>query len=268
MKFIFQHTPSGVRSRPCGYPLLLLGMNGIAETGIGYSNKNDSEATMHSTSLPFLPLSLVIGLLTLTPGYATEYQPPSDRGRQQQADAQGSRRKGESGELYLLIPENHTPNTVAAHPTFFFYTELTRVTFVLSAPGVSEPIYERDIWVDKPQVVWVKIPETAPPLEVGKEYVWTVVSQTQSTPIYARASLRRVEPSPEFNWALSQANSNREQAEIFAQYGLWHDALAAGRESDYFWQLLAEIGRYQGGDVADVRRQEAEGRRGFEDRRL
>jgi hypothetical protein len=232
----------------------MLGVNGIAETGIVYANRNasDSEATMHSTSLPFIPLSLVIGLLTLTPGYATEYQPPSDRGRQQQADAQGSRRKGESGELYLLIPENHTPNTVAAHPTFFFYTELTRVTFVLSAPGVSEPIYERDIWVDKPQVVWVKIPETAPPLEVGKEYVWTVVSQTQSTPIYARASLRRVALSPELNWVLSQANSHREQAEIFAQYGLWHDALAVGRESDYFWQLLAEIGRYQRGDVADV----------------
>jgi hypothetical protein len=24
---------------------------------------------------------------------------------------------------------------------------------------------------------------------------------------------------------------------------LWNDALAAGRKSDYFWQLLAEIGR-------------------------
>lgn len=72
------------------------GVNGIAETGIGYSNRkaSDSEATMHSTGLPFLPLSLVIGLLTLTPGYATEYQLPSDKGRQQQADAQGSRRKG------------------------------------------------------------------------------------------------------------------------------------------------------------------------------
>jgi hypothetical protein len=155
--------------------------------------------------------------------------------------------------LHLLIPEEHTPNTIAAHPTFFFYSEFKRVSFVLSAPGRSEPLYEREMMINTPRVVRVEIPETAPPLEVGQEYVWTVVARCGSAEqIYARASLRRVERTSELDIALSAAKLNQERAQILAQQGLWHDALAAafapGNELDYFWRLLAEIGVHQFGN--------------------
>ena len=189
----------------------------------------------------------------LTPAFAQDYQPPSDRGRQQQADAQGSRGDCNNQALHLLIPEEHTPNTIAAHPTFFFYSEFKRVSFVLSAPGRSEPLYEREMMINTPRVVRVEIPETAPPLEVGQEYVWTVVARCGSAEqIYARASLRRVERTSELDIALSAAKLNQERAQILAQQGLWHDALAAafapGNELDYFWRLLAEIGVHQFGN--------------------
>ena len=102
--------------------------------------------------------------------------------------------------MRLLIPGDHTPNTIAAHPTFFFYSEFKRVSFVISAPGRSEPLYEREILINTSRVVRVEIPETAPPLEVGQEYVWTVVARCPSAgEIYARASLRRVELRNSFN---------------------------------------------------------------------
>jgi hypothetical protein len=44
----------------------------------------------------------------LAPAFAQDYQPPSDRGRQQQADAQGSRGDCTNQVLHLLIPEDHT----------------------------------------------------------------------------------------------------------------------------------------------------------------
>lgn len=215
---------------------------------------------MHSNkpiSLLIFPTLLSIGLLTLTPAFAQDYQPPPDRGRQQQADAQGSRGDCNNQALHLLIPEEHTPNTIAAHPTFFFYSEFKKVSFVLSAPGRSEPLYEREMMINTPRVVRVEIPETAPPLEVGQEYVWTVVARCGSAEqIYARASLRRVEPTSELDTALSAAKSNQERARILAQQGLWHDALAAafapGNESNYFWRLLAEIGVHQFGNLADA----------------
>lgn len=208
-------------------------------------------------SLVIVPTLLFIGLLTLTPALAQDYQPPPDRGRQQQADAQGSRGDCHNQVLHLLIPEDHTPNTIAAHPTFFFYSQFKKVTFVLSAPGRSEPLYEREMMINTPRVVRVEIPETAPPLEVGQEYVWTVVARCGSAEqIYARASLRRVKPTSQLDTALSAAKSNQERARIFAQQGLWHDALAVafapGNESDYFWRLLAEIGVHQFGDLADT----------------
>jgi hypothetical protein len=191
--------------------------------------------------------------LSLTPAFAQDYQPPSDRGRQQQADTQGSRGDCNNQALRLLIPEDHTPNTIAAHPTFFFYTEFKRVSFVLSAPGTSEPLYEREILINTSRVVRVEIPETAPPVKVGQEYVWTVVARCPSVgQIYARASLRRVELTSELEKALSAAKSNNDRARIFAQQGLWHDALAAGDVSDYFWRLLAEIGVRKLGDLADA----------------
>ncbi|MBE9130082.1 MULTISPECIES: DUF928 domain-containing protein [unclassified Coleofasciculus] len=197
--------------------------------------------------------TLLIGLLTLTPAFAQDYQPPADRGRQQQADAQGSRGDCLTQALRLLIPEDHTPNTIAAHPTFFFYSEFPRVSFTLSAPGTSEPLYEREMMINTPKIVRVEIPETAPPLEVGKEYVWTVVARCRSVEqIYARASLRRVELSSELEKALLGAKSNEERVRILAQQGLWHDALAAGNGSDSFWRLLADIGVHQLGDLADV----------------
>ncbi len=191
--------------------------------------------------------------LPFAPAFAQDYQPPSDRGRQQQADAQGSRGDCNNQALHLLIPEDHTPNTIAAHPTFFFYSEFKRVSFVLSAPGRSEPLYEREMMINTPRVVRVEIPETAPPLEVGQEYVWTVVARCPSAgQIYARASLRRVELTSELEKALSAAKSNDDRARIFAQQGLWHDALAAGNASDYFWLLLAEIGVRKFGNLADA----------------
>lgn len=215
---------------------------------------------MHSNkpiSLLIFPTLLSIGLLTLTPAFAQDYQPPPDRGRQQQADAQGSRGDCNNQALHLLIPEDHTPNTIAAHPTFFFYSEFKKVSFVLSAPGTSEPLYEREMMISTPRIVRVEIPEAAPPLEVGQEYVWTVVARRGSAEqIYARASLRRVEPTSQLDSALSAAKSNQERARILAQQGLWHDALAVafapGNESGYFWKLLAEIGVHQFGNLADA----------------
>jgi hypothetical protein len=45
---------------------------------------------------------------------------------------------------------------------FLFYSEFKRVSFVLSAPGRSEPLYEREMMINTPRVVRVEIPETAP----------------------------------------------------------------------------------------------------------
>ncbi len=228
------------------------------DLGVNIARFNASSSSM-IMKLLWLGISVIwlgagLGLfLSFAPAFAQEYQPPSDRGRQQQADAQGSRGDCNNQVLHLLIPEDHTPNTIAAHPSFFFYSEFKRVNFVLSAPGRSEPLYEREIMINTPRVVRVEIPETAPPLEVGQEYVWTVVARCPSAgETYARASLRRVELTSELEKALSAARSNQDRAQIFAQHGLWHDALAAGDVSDYFWRLLAEIGVHKFGDLADA----------------
>ena len=228
------------------------------DLGVNIARFNASSSSM-IMKLLWLGISVIwlgagLGLfLSFAPAFAQEYQPPSDRGRQQQADAQGSRGNCNNQVLHLLIPEDHTPNTIAAHPSFFFYSEFKRVNFVLSAPGRSEPLYEREMMINTPRVVRVEIPETALPLEVGQEYVWTVVATCPSAgEIYARASLRRVELTSELEKALSAAKSNDDRARIFAEQGLWHDALAAGNASDYFWLLLAEIGVRKFGNLADA----------------
>jgi hypothetical protein len=137
------------------------------DLGVNIARFNASSSSM-IMKLLWLGISVIwlgagLGLfLSFAPAFAQEYQPPSDRGRQQQADAQGSRGDCNNQVLHLLIPEDHTPNTIAAHPSFFFYSEFKRVNFVLSAPGRSEPLYEREMMINTPRVVRVEIPETAP----------------------------------------------------------------------------------------------------------
>ncbi len=123
--------------------------------------------------------------------------------------------------------------TTVAHPTFWFYLPITKnstlsTQFVLQ-DSQSNPVYQQDITLpNQPGVIGVTLPPTASPLALNKRYRWFFTidcdRQKQSPPIYLEGVIQRVELKPTITQQLQTAEP-LQQFTIYAQNGIWHDAL-------------------------------------------
>lgn len=129
----------------------------------------------------------------------------------------------------LLMPAGHTGQAIAPHPTFFaFVPAAASVQFVVIEPGSSNTVYGTDFATKTAGIVRLPVPETAPPLKVGKEYWWYV--SVLCDPKYARDRsylqgwVKRVAPNPALEKQLAQAKVGDRPA-LYAAAGLWYDTL-------------------------------------------
>ena len=161
----------------------------------------------------------------------TDELPPT-KPRSQTRKSGGTRGKciNNKNTITLLVPENQdssldVPQTTMSHPTFIWHVKQKSalpIKFTLVEPGRT--IYTKEIDVDKSGLVSITLPKNIPPLEVGKEYRWTVSAicsrQNPSQNPYTQAWVKRVSLS-----SLTEINKKLgcltyEKAEI------WYDALA------------------------------------------
>jgi len=145
--------------------------------------------------------------------------------------------KCEKGKIKLtaLVPENHIGRTVSEYPVFFFYlpeTEAQLAEFVLQDEN-GNLIYQTTLKINNSSgVIGVSIPanKNVSPLQLGKNYRWSVAlicdTEDRSADVLETGIVRRVELSADIRSQLDQANS-REKAVIYAQNGIWQDALIA-----------------------------------------
>ena len=192
----------------------------------------------------------------------SQYVPPSTDARPQRLISGGSRGCNQPGNasLTLLVPPSHLPLTISRHPTFLFHLDNLpshSLLFSLVEPDVIEPIWETKLTLTQPGFVILKLPQDSLGLEIGQEYYWTVAilcnQKRPSQNAYARAAIKRISPPAKIANQLVSNPDNKDKAQIYAQSGVWYDALAFSyqdylqgvRESQmdaYFWQLLAQIG--------------------------
>ena len=192
----------------------------------------------------------------------SEYVPPATDARPQRLISGGSRgcKDSVNASLTLLVPPSHLPTTSSSHPTFFLHLENipTRpLLFTVVEPGIVEPVFEQKLTLKQSGLVPIKLPESSRGLEAGKEYYWTVsIPCNQKRPsqnAYARAAIKRISLPARIAEKLISNPDNLEKARIYAQSGIWYDALATSYQAysqappqspinAYFWQLLAQIG--------------------------
>jgi hypothetical protein len=163
------------------------------------------------------------------------YVPPN-RGTPRQTQGTGSRGGDESERvaLQLLVPNDHTGQTLAGHPTFFWYiSELPKepVEFSLVESGVAQPIFVQQLQLVKAGIVRIEMPTNLPELVPGKEYRWSVSlignANRRSNDTFAQSWIKRVPETAALKQQLAAAKSDRERALIYAEAGLWYDALNA-----------------------------------------
>lgn len=130
--------------------------------------------------------------------------------------------------------------TVSEKPTFLVYVPHTSAQIlelrVEDEDGEQMGDTARLNLTDTPGIYSISLPETAPPLGVGKDYKWLVSMTCQvgdPNDPFVEGLIRRVSPDSILTRSLDQV-TDLEQVAVFAQAGIWQDAvvnLAALRQT-------------------------------------
>ena len=151
---------------------------------------------------------------------------PSDYSR-----AGGSRGcPGEVIPLTVLAPNTFVGKTISVRPTFTW--------FISKAQPTEFRLFELDPSTSIPKRIGVPIklrstsginqlsfPETQPALIVDKKYIWQVSIDCPNSPFIQRAEFRVVQKPSALDSQLSNLENNSQKAYIFAEQGLWYEAL-------------------------------------------
>jgi hypothetical protein len=164
------------------------------------------------------------------------YKPPS-RGAPGGRVSAGTRGKGDT-RIDLLAPDGHAGQTTSATPTLYFFVSqpITWPTqFTISVPSRPSPIIETNIPAPRERGIYsLRTADYHVRLDPGVVYTWSVSAivdpKQRSQDIVASAHVLRTVPDPALEATLRTAPSVR-RAVLFAQAGLWYDALAAAAET-------------------------------------
>ena len=186
--------------------------------------------------------------------------PPQTQGAPTSTAAGGTRGGPENlcikGPTTALIPtwdDGEKTLTTAANPTFFVHVPETNgksAEFILIDDN-WQVVYEKTLQLPSASgVVKLKLPETAPALELGKNYYWQFtifcdrgegIDDEMGGGTIERTSL------PRDLMTLLEELSPLEQAEVYAEQRIWQDALTvmaqsrSGHETEWK-ELLKSVG--------------------------
>lgn len=185
-----------------------------------------------------------------------DYEPPN-RGMPRTTQGTGSRgcTLSEPVTVTLLVPNDHTGQTISGRPTFFWHVSnktSVPVELALVEPGVTKPLFVQQMQVQKPGIMQVQLPQNAPELVTGHKYRWSVSllcnPNRPSSNVFVQSWIERVAAKPELTQKLLNTQSELERARIYAASGLWYDALAgisAAENVQVRLSLLRQVGLNQ-----------------------
>ncbi|MEH2407378.1 DUF928 domain-containing protein [Nostoc sp.] len=166
---------------------------------------------------------------------------PAPGGRVRGGAKRGGGCKLSKLDLTALVPFTEEANSVInvwgqtteERPSWFFYVPYTKdlpyaVKFVVQDQN-SNDIYQKAIALpDKPGVIRVSLPTTAPALALNKQYNWFFTincdQQKNSPPTFVQGVIQRVKLNPATVKELRMTDPLKRYA-IYAQNGIWYEAL-------------------------------------------
>ena len=120
--------------------------------------------------------------------------------------------------------------TTAKHPTFFFYipqlSQDEELVFELEDENSGDTVYEITFKApQKPGIISISLPTNKAPLELNKEYLWSL-SKASNRPSDPRPEglIKRENPSQKLANDLKKANP-LDRIALYAENGYWEDSL-------------------------------------------
>jgi hypothetical protein len=154
--------------------------------------------------------------------------------------------------LIALMPDlkqenKPIPQTISERPTIYFLTPEFNgsVQFILYEDNVvpakpkpesglpassKKQIYEKSFAIsNNAGIIAMKMPDEAPILEVGKNYTWKFIVKGKTIEGYkvVQGKMRRVLPTKNLVTQLPTISKPLERAALFAQEGIWFEAVQA-----------------------------------------
>lgn len=162
------------------------------------------------------------------------YSPPKGMSMPVKREGGATRGTEDDGPYLAVLTPNHTGLTASGQPSLFWYISepaKVRVEVTLIDEASIEPLLEIAMdESDKQGVRSIRLSDHGIDLKPNVEYQWFVSivpdEGQRSRDISATGMIARVEASPSLKEKLSKAEG-LEKASIYAQEGLWYDALAS-----------------------------------------
>jgi hypothetical protein len=178
--------------------------------------------------------------LLIMPTAFADYKPPPDqKSAPKGSSSEGATTRGCDGEEILptlLASRNYVGKTASTHPTFAWYVPNTKplsmrfTIYDFNSEDKSVEVYSI-ILQSSPGIMKLSpFAQNKPGLEKGRTYFWQVVTfcdpSSPSSALFDRAYFEIVPTLPNLSKELNRSGNSAEKAKIYAEAGLWYDALA------------------------------------------
>jgi hypothetical protein len=200
-----------------------------------------------------LALSLWVGMMPIA---MAKYRPPRRPSAPRSTGTNTTRgdcNSNSNNGLTALVPYSHVGQTSSGHPTFaWFVPNLApaKLQFRLFRDN-GQPVYKADL-PSQPGIMQVSLPPSIPKLAVGSVYRWQVVLvcdvAVASRSYITTAEIQVVEPTSTLQTQLAATQGPQQRVDLYAEAGLWYDALAEAIKASYVdqnssivWQLFNEL---------------------------
>jgi hypothetical protein len=193
-------------------------------SGIGQTESNSSENLSSPAKVESAPAPATSKLF---------YKPPADAGKIPTRVSGGARGEGIDTSLFALVPD-HVAVTTKAQPSLFWFQSKSakaKLELTLVEPKKSKPLLSLTTpQADQAGIRHVKLVKHKVELQPDVVYEWMVAivpdPENRSKDVVAKGVIKRIKTPDDVANRIAGA-SETEQAAIYAQNGIWYDALEA-----------------------------------------
>ena len=183
-----------------------------------------------------LMMSLMFSVvLWMAPVAAAKYRPPTKpsapKGTGTNTTRGGSCDRQATIGLTPLVPLSHIGQTTSQHPSFVWFVPDPAphpLQFRLFT-RTGQPLYRVQMQ-SQAGIMSLALRPNLPPLATGQTYQWQVVlvcdPNVPSRNVVATAEIQVVKPAASLQTQLAAAPTPQQRLDLYAESGLWYDALA------------------------------------------
>jgi hypothetical protein len=219
----------------------------IVTEGIAIMTHGLKRRTIYSAGIASLMLSVSFWI---APVALAKYTPPKKPSAPKQTSPNttrgGSCEANSAAGLTVLVPFSHVGETISQHPTFtWFVPDRTPHPLQFRLFSSTGQALYRTQMQSQPGIMQFSLPPNLPQLSIGQSYKWQVVlvcdRNVPSRNVVAAAEIQVVQPAESLQTQLAAAQTPQQRIDLYAQAGLWYDAIAEARKASETSQNQAAV---------------------------